>query len=170
MNHLEKITGLRDWLADLKLAHLAEAFMACGWRGEKLLELTREELADLGVPKDQRGAVMLAVAALGRGDVPPTLPESQAPTYAPALTEAAIARCQALGQQPPVPWVEAVADTWPGPIAHEFQRHSAIVFAPQLRQNAEMLHINETFCLPAEKQSDKDITVEDEIEMIILFG
>ncbi|MDS4021651.1 MAG: hypothetical protein RKR03_14300, partial [Candidatus Competibacter sp.] len=122
MNHLETKAGLRDWLADLKLAHLAEAFMAGGWRGERLLDLTREELADLGVPKDQRGAVMLAVAALRQGDAPPTLPESQAPTYAPALTEAAIARCQALGQQPPVPWVETVADTWPGPIAHEYQR------------------------------------------------
>jgi hypothetical protein len=122
MTHLDTETDLRGWLAHLNLAERAEAFLAAGWRGEKLLELTREELADLGVPKDQRGAVMLAVAALRQGDAPPTLPESQAPTYAPALTEAAIARCRALGQQPPVPWVETVADTWPGPIAHEYQR------------------------------------------------
>jgi tetratricopeptide (TPR) repeat protein len=112
---------LRDWLANLKLAHLAESFIAGGWWGEKLLKLTREKLADLGVPKDQRGAVMLSVETLRQGDAPPTLPDHQAPNYAPALTEVAIARCQALGQQPPIPWVETVADAWPGPIAHEYQ-------------------------------------------------
>ncbi|TVR67353.1 MAG: hypothetical protein EA420_00605, partial [Candidatus Competibacteraceae bacterium] len=122
MTTLETDANLRHWLANLELAHLTESFIAAGWRGERLPELTREDLADLGVPKDQRGAVMLAVAALRQGDAPPTLPEPQAPTYAPALTEAAIARCRALGQQPPVPWVETVADAWPGPIAHEYQR------------------------------------------------
>lgn len=122
MTTLETETDLRVWLAHLKLAERADAFLAAGWRGEKLLDLTREELADLGVPKDQRGAVMLAVEALRQGDAPPTLPAPHAPNYAPALTEAAIARCRTLGQQPPVPWVETVADTWPGPIAHEYQR------------------------------------------------
>ncbi len=121
MTTLETDANLRHWLANLELAHLTESFVAAGWRGEKLLDLTREELADLGVPKDQRGAVMLAVAALRQGDAPPTLPDRQVPNYAPALNEAAIARCQALGQQPPVPWVAAVADGWPGPIAHEYQ-------------------------------------------------
>ena len=105
----------------LELAHLAESFIAGGWWGEKLLELTREELADLGVPKDQRGAVMAEVEALRQGNAPPTLPARQAPNYAPALTEVAIARCRALGHHPPVPWVETVADSWPGPIAHEYQ-------------------------------------------------
>jgi hypothetical protein len=121
MTNLDTDTDLRAWLANLRLAEQADAFLAAGWRGEKLLELTREELADLGVPKDQRGAVMLAVEALRQGDAPPTLPDRQAPNYAPALTEAAIVRCRALGQQPPVPWVTAVADAWPGPIAHEYQ-------------------------------------------------
>ncbi len=122
MTNLETDADLHDWLANLKLAHLAESFIAGGWRYEKLLELTREDLADLGVPRDQRGAVLLAVEALRQGDAPPTPPDRQAPNYAPALTEVAIARCQALGCQPPVPWVETVADTWPGPIAHEYQR------------------------------------------------
>jgi len=115
MNH-ETDTDLQTWLANLNLAHLTESFIAAGWQGEKLLELTREELADLGVPRDCRGAVMLAIEAL------PTLPDRQAPNYAPALSEAAVDRCRALGRQPPVPWVDAVADTWPGPIAHEYQR------------------------------------------------
>ena len=114
-------TDLHAWLANLKLAHLTESFIAEGWRGEKLLQLNPEELADLGVPKAQRGEVMLAVEALRFGDAPPTLPDRQAPNYAPALTEVAIARCQALGRQPPVPWVDAVANYWPGPIAHEYQ-------------------------------------------------
>ncbi len=122
MTNLETETDLRAWLAHLNLAERAEAFLAAGWRGEKLLELTREDLADLDVPKDQRGAVMLAVEALRQGDAPPTLPAPQAPNYAPALTEAAIARCRALGERPPEPWVEAVAESWPGPIAHEYQR------------------------------------------------
>jgi tetratricopeptide (TPR) repeat protein len=112
---------LHAWLANLKLAHLTESFIAEGWRGDKLLQLNPEELADLGVPKAQRGEVMLAVEALRFGDAPPTLPDRQAPNYAPALTEVAIARCQALGRQPPAPWVDAVANHWPGPIAHEYQ-------------------------------------------------
>ena len=114
---------LRAWLANLNLADRAEAFIAEGRQGEQLLKLERENLADLGVPKDRRGEVMLAVEALRRGDAPPTLPDRQAPSYAPALSEAvALARCRKLGRQPPVPWVAAVADTWPGPIAHEYQR------------------------------------------------
>ena len=121
MTHLDTEADLRAWLAHLNLAERADAFLVAGWRGERLPELTREDLADLGVPKDQRGAVMLAVEALRRGDAPPTLPESRAPNYAPALTESAIARCRALGLQPPAPWVAAVADGWPGPIAHEYQ-------------------------------------------------
>lgn len=62
MTHLETETDLRAWLAHLNLAERAEAFLAAGWRGEKLLALTREEMADLGVPKGLRGAVILAVA------------------------------------------------------------------------------------------------------------
>jgi tetratricopeptide (TPR) repeat protein len=127
MTHLETETDLHAWLANLKLANLkladrADVFLAAGWRGDKLLELSREDLADLGVPKDQRGAVMLAVEALRQGDAPPTLPDPRAPNYAPALTETAIARYQALGRNPPEPWVAAVAEAWPGPIAHEYQR------------------------------------------------
>ncbi len=120
--HPETDTDLRAWLANLNLADWAESFIGEGWQGEKLLELSREDLADLGIPKERRGAVMLAVEALRQGDTPPVCPDPPGPSYAPDLTAAAIARCQALGRQPPVPWVEAVADTWPGPMAHEYQR------------------------------------------------
>ena len=115
-------TEVRDWLESLKLVALTDAFLAAGWRGQRLLELSREELADLEVPKAQRGEVMLAVEAFRQGDATPTLAEAQAPTYAPALTADAIATCRQLGLAPPAPWVEAVANQWPGPIAHEYQR------------------------------------------------
>lgn len=55
---------LYAWLAKLNLADWAESFISEGWQGEKLLELSRENLADLGIPKERRGAVMLSVEAL----------------------------------------------------------------------------------------------------------
>lgn len=137
---------VRLWLANLELTGCLDAFLAADWRGEKLLELNREELADLGVPKAQRNLVMLAVEALRQGDAPLTLADAKAPTYAPALTEQATAACRELGLHPPAPWVDAVSEQWPGPIAHEYQRlrdvlaQGQIVAAIfQLRDLAEVL-------------------------------
>ncbi|EGV27485.1 Sterile alpha type 2 domain-containing protein, partial [Thiorhodococcus drewsii AZ1] len=85
MQDLDTREGLCHWLAGLRLDHLADTFFAEGWHGARLAELTREDLADLSVPKDQRGGVMLAVEALRSGDAPPTLADERAPDYAPAL-------------------------------------------------------------------------------------
>ena len=109
---------LRQWLAGLKQERLADKFIAGGWLGDKLLTLTREDLADLGAPKEQRGDLMLAVEALRQGEGRVTLPDEHAPQF----TEQVIVQCQALGQHPPQPWLDAVAKTWPGPIAHEYHR------------------------------------------------
>ncbi len=58
---------LRQWLAGLKQERLADKFIGGGWLGDKLLTLTREDLADLGAPKEQRGDLMLAGSAPRRG-------------------------------------------------------------------------------------------------------
>ncbi|MFO1419572.1 MAG: SAM domain-containing protein [Candidatus Competibacteraceae bacterium] len=113
---------LRHWLAGLKQEHLVDTFIAGGWLGDKLLTLTREDLADLAVPREQRGDLMLAVEALRQGEGPLTLPDEHAPSYAPQFTPAVIDQCRVLGRQPPQPWVDAVAESWPGPIAHEYHR------------------------------------------------
>lgn len=113
---------LRQWLAGLNQEHLTERFLAGGWRGDHLLTLTPEDLADLAVPKPQRGEILLAIEALRQGEGPVTLPDEHAPSYTPQFTPAVMAQCQALGRHPPKPWVTAVADTWPGPIAHEYHR------------------------------------------------
>ena len=78
---------LRQWLAGLKQERLADKFIGGGWLGDKLLTLTREDLADLGVPKEQRGHLMLAVEALRQGEGRVTLPDEHAPSYAPQFTE-----------------------------------------------------------------------------------
>jgi hypothetical protein len=122
MLDLETEEGLRQWLAGLHLAQHTEVLFSAGWRGTQLHALNREELADLGIPKEDRGPIMLAVEALRQGDAPPTLADDQAPNYAPALTADAIAQCQTLARTPPAPWVATVDDDWPGPIAHEYHR------------------------------------------------
>ena len=72
---------LRQWLAGLKQERLADKFIGGGWLGDKLLTLTREDLADLGVPKEQRGDLMLAVEALRQGEGRVTLPDEHAPQF-----------------------------------------------------------------------------------------
>ncbi len=113
---------LRQWLTGLKQGHHTDAFIAAGWLGDALLALTREDLADLGVPKDQRGDILLAVEALRQGESGMTLPDEHAPSYAPQFTNQVIDQCRALGRNPPQPWVDSVASAWPGPIAHEYHR------------------------------------------------
>ena len=119
---IKTLDELRQWLASRRQERLTERFIADGWLGERLLTITREDLADLGVPREHRGDLMLVVEALRQGDGAVTLPDERAPSYAPAFTTAVINDCRRLGREPPQPWVEAVADAWPGPIAHEYHR------------------------------------------------
>jgi|GEM_PF-2696643 len=127
---------LTAWLAGLGLADHVQGFIENGWLGEKLLAMTREDMADLGIPRrpeDRRGLLELAIRSLREDGAGMTAPAADASGYAPALAEAAIlARTRALAADPPAPWVDTVMDAWPGPLAHEYHRLRELLNQGQL--------------------------------------
>jgi SAM (Sterile alpha motif) domain-containing protein len=71
---LDTQDAVTRWLQQSGFGRYADSFANAGVRGARLLVLTREDLADLGVIRDDRGELKLAIDALNRGDVPPTAP------------------------------------------------------------------------------------------------
>lgn len=132
MTAITELTDLHAWLEGLRLENYADVFYQQGWIGDKLLELTREDLADLGVAKEQRGLIMVAVEALRQGDAWPRLSSQEAPSYARYLTPDVEVRCCQLAQTPPSPWVPEVMEQWPEPIAHEYWRFRELLAEAQV--------------------------------------
>ena len=119
---LDSTEDVTRWLMDIGLAHCAERFITADLVGEHLLKLEREDLAYLGIPRQDLNVFWLARQALVTGDAPPTAPSPAAPDYALALNADVITFCRNLAQHPPVSWVDTVSDLWPGPVAHEYHR------------------------------------------------
>jgi SAM domain (Sterile alpha motif) len=120
---------LEAWLTRYGLAALTNQFLEQSWIGERLLEIKSDDLLELGVrDKATRCKMMLAIQALCTGDALPISPDERAPSYTPQLTDRVRRRCQRLATDPPVRWVPEVAETWPGPIAHEYYRLEQLLF------------------------------------------
>ncbi len=123
---------MTEWLERAGLGRYADKIAAEDLSHGRLVELSREDLADLGVARADRDAVMLALAALRQGDTPPTAPGPEAPDYAPALDPRIADACRDLARSPASPWVEAAFEQWPGPIAHEYHRLRELLAEGQL--------------------------------------
>lgn len=129
---LDTQEAVTRWLQQIDLGHYADRFANAGVMGDRLLTVTPKELLDLNIAPADVGPLMLAVTALIRGDVPPTAPGPAAPDYALALSAEVADFCRTLARNPPAPWVAAVSEHWPGPVAHEYHRLRELLEAGQL--------------------------------------
>ena len=116
------------WLAGLGLDIYINDFVAHQIEWEDLTELNDLMLRkSLGIAnQEHRARILRAIRETGRSTANSSIHLS------PAGDPALVAFCQRLADAPAAPWVEAVIETWPGPIAHEYARLRQILAQGQI--------------------------------------
>lgn len=66
MFEIDTKKDLHEWLDHLALSDFTDDFVNARWHGSRLLELTREDLADVRIPKRHQAAVLSALDDLRR--------------------------------------------------------------------------------------------------------
>ena len=117
-----------QWLAGLGLERYVPHFVAQRIEWDDLAEVNDLLLRkSLGITNPEHRTRLLQAIR----ETEPSTPASNVP-LSPAGDPALVAFCQRLAEAPDSPWIEAVIEDWPGPIAHEYARLRQILAEGQI--------------------------------------